>query len=461
MKMNKRNLKLGIRALGSGNLAMLIAVAVFVLFTAGCPKRVASAVEEHGPDDGHGHGAAEKKAEVDAKGGHGSDDGHGHGAAGSDDEDEVVLSAAAIAANKIETAPVAARTLSARIMLPGRLAFNVERTAHIGTPVSGRVAKISAQLGDAVKKDDALFVVESTAAGEAQANYLLKKSLVKTAEGALVLTSATAERGRKLKESGALSTAEIAKRDNEKAVAENVLQAAQAELKAAENMLRLFGFDDAALEDLIRKGTATSAYVVRAPIDGVVVEREVTPGEMVGPDREALVRLADTKGLWVLGAAPENRLADIATGMTAEILVDALAGKSFVGKVTYVAPALNEATRTAEVRVVLDDEAAAAVLRAGMFVRVVVNAPMKGDAGLAVPDGAVLTVENAPAVFVAVEGEPGAFSKRAIKPGMAVDGWIPVLSGLKAGEKVVVNGAFILKAELAKGVMEGKTCTGH
>jgi cobalt-zinc-cadmium efflux system membrane fusion protein len=126
-----------------------------------------------------------------------------------------------------------------------------------------------------------------------------------------------------------------------------------------------------------------------------------------------------------------------------------------------VAPSLNEATRTAQVRIVLDDAGAAAMLRAGMFARVAVSVPAKGDAVLAVPEGAVLTVEGGPAVFVAVEGEPGAFQKRAVVVGAVAGGWLPVLSGLKEGDKVVVGGAFILKAELAKGIMEGKTCTGH
>ena len=422
----------------------------------------APAKDSHGHEaaapakDAHGHAAAPAKAGAGA--GHA---GEKAAPAGDGCEDEVVLTAAAITANGVVVEAVAARELSARFTLPGRLAFDTEKTAHIGTPVAGRVAKILVQPGDAVKKGDALLVIESVAAGEAQSNYLQKRMSVKTAEGALALAAAAAARGGKLKESGALANAEIAKRDTEQAAAENALQAAQAEQQAAENTLRLLGFDAAALKALAQTGEISTAYTVRAPVDGVVVEREVTPGEVVGPEREALARLADTKALWVLADAPENRLAEVAVGAAAEVMVDALGGKLFAGRVTYVAPALNEATRTALVRVVLDDAESARVLRAGMFARVAVSVPVPGGAVLAVPEGAVLTVEGGPAVFVAVAGEPGAFQKRAIVPGAAAAGWIPVVSGLKAGEKVVTGGTFILKAELAKGIMEGKTCTGH
>ena len=471
MKLETRNLKLGKTA------ALVAAGLVLAAFATGCPKRAAPAdacadacggheAKTAAPGtaapspvkDNHGHEAA---APVKDAHGHAAEKGGEKKAEGDGCEDEVVLAPAAIAANKVMVEPVAMRELSTRFTLPGRVAFDTEKTAHIGTPVAGRVAKILVQPGDAVKMGDALLVIESTAAGEAQANYLQKRMSVKTAEGALALSAAAAERGGKLKESGALSNAEIAKRDTEKAAAQNALQAAQAEQMAAENSLRLLGFDDAALKALAETGAVSTAYTVRAPIDGVVVEREVTPGEVVGPEREALARLADTKALWVLADAPENRLAEAAAGAMAEVTVDALAGKLFAGKVTYVAPALNEVTRTAQVRVVLDDAESAGVLRAGMFARVAVSVPVKGGTVLAVPEGAVLNVEGGPAVFVAVEGEPGAFQKRAIVPGAVAGGWIPVLSGLKAGEKVVTGGAFILKAELAKGIMEGKTCTGH
>ena len=470
MTIEKRSFELGRAA------TVLAAGVALAVLAAGCPKRQVAADPCADACGGHEHGAKAEASGSPAK------DAHGHAVAakpeaaadacadgcagekkaeGDGCEDEVVLTPEAMAANKIVAEPAAARVLCARFTLPGRVAFNAEKTAHVGTPVAGRVAKIAVQPGDAVKKGDTLLVVESPAAGEAQAAYLQKWMSVKTAEGALALAAAAAERGGKLKESGALSGAETAKRDAEKAAAANALAAAKAECLAAENTLRLLGFDGAALGALAETGVVSTAYTVRAPIDGVVVEREATPGEVVGPEREALARLADTNALWVLADAPENRLADIAAGAAAEVVVDALGGRVFAGKVAYVAPSLNEATRTAQVRVVLDDAGAAAALRAGMFARVAVSVPAKGDTVLAVPEGAVLTVEGGPAVFVAVEGEPGAFQKRAVVVGAVAGGWLPVLSGLKEGEKVVVGGAFILKAELAKGIMEGKTCTGH
>ncbi len=475
MTIETRNFELGRTA------AVLAAGVALAVLAAGCPKRPAAADPCADACGGHGNeakaaapGAPASSPAKDSAGHEAAapvKDAHGHAAekstekpaAGDGCEDEVVLTPEAIAASKIVVEPVAARAVCARFVLPGRIAFNLEKTAHIGTPVAGRVAEIKVQPGDVVKRGDALLVIESAAAAEAQAGYLQRLMQEKTAAGALRLASASAERGEKLKDSGALASAETARRNAERAAAENALAAAKAERLAAENALRLLGFDDASLAELARKGAVSPSYTARAPIDGTVVEREVTPGEVVGPEREALARLADTGALWVLADAPENRLAEIVAGAAAEVAVDALGGKAFAGKVTYVAPALDEATRTAQVRVVLDDAGTATVLRAGMFARVTVcGAPEKGAAELlAVPEGAVLTVEGGPAVFVAVEGEPGAFQKRAIVPGETAGGWVPVRSGLKEGERVVVSGTFTLKAELAKGIMEGKTCTGH
>ncbi len=454
-----------------GRMVMVAAAGLaLAVLTAGCPKRAqpsdpcADACGGHGQEGtadahaGHAHATAKPEGGKTAA----APDAHAGEAAGDGCEDEVVLTPQAIAANGVVAEPVSMREVRERFTLPARVAFDPERTAHVGTPVAGRVKEVRVRVGDTVKRGDPLLVVEGAAAAEAQSAYLQKKMQEKTAASALRLAAAAADRGGKLREAGALAAADSARRDAERGAAENVLAAAVAERLAAENTLRLLGFDDAALAELEAKGAVTPSCTIRAPVDGTVVEREATPGEMVGPEREALVRLADAEALCVLADAPENRLAEVATGAEAEITVDALGGGTFPGKVVRAAPALDEATRTARVQVAPDGAAAAGKrLRAGMFARATVAGPSTGGPVLAVPEAAVLTVEGGPAVFVAVEGEPGAFQKRAIVPGPAAGGWIPVRSGLKEGERVVVSGAFLLKAELAKGMMEGKTCTGH
>jgi cobalt-zinc-cadmium efflux system membrane fusion protein len=183
-----------------------------------------------------------------------------------------------------------------------------------------------------------------------------------------------------------------------------------------------------------------------------VVEREVTLGELVSPEKEALLVLANLDMLWVLADVPEARLQEIAVGGKVRVTVGTGEGTPFSGTVAFISPAVDPSTRSAQVRVEVQDGHLA--LRPGMFARVEIETRPTGgkqDAVLAVPDEAVQTVEGGPAVFVAVAGEENTFAKRAITVGRAIGGMVPVLSGLKEGESCVVAGSFLMKADLGKG----------
>ena len=125
-------------------------------------------------------------------------------------------------------------------------------------------------------------------------------------------------------------------------------------------------------------------------------------------------------------------------------------GGALEGKVSYVAPSLDAGTRTVQVRIVVPNPKGS--LRPGTFARadLTTGTTTGATAVLAVPEESVQTVEAKPSVFVPVEGEPNTFAVRVVKVGRAVGGMVPVESGLKEGEQVVVSGTFILKAELGK-----------
>jgi RND family efflux transporter MFP subunit len=190
-------------------------------------------------------------------------------------------------------------------------------------------------------------------------------------------------------------------------------------------------------------------YSITAPIDGQVTEREVTLGELVNPDKEALLVLADVRTLWVLADVPEARLAEIAVGSPARITVAAAGSAPLQGKVSLIDPALDPTTRSARVRIEVASQGG--VIRPGMFAQAEITASAgAGDPVLAIPDGAVQTVEGGPTVFVPVHGEEHTFAKRPITVGRAVGGLVPVLSGLMEGDLVVTAGSFVLKADLGK-----------
>jgi cobalt-zinc-cadmium efflux system membrane fusion protein len=371
-------------------------------------------------------------------------------AGGGGHADEVTLTAEAIKLAKIRVEPVKRQALAATFTAPARVAFNAEAMAHVGSLVPGRVVEIKVRVGDVVAKGDELLVVESTELGQGQSDYLQKRTDLAVALAAVEPAKQAYERAQKLYEqSQGIALGEVQKRQAEMRAAEGNALTAKAAAVAALNRLLLLGMTKAEAKELEESGALNPRLAVRAPIAGRVIEREVTPGELVGPEKERLLVLADTQTLWVLAEVPESRLAQISIGAPAQVRIAAVRGEQLEGKVAQIAPALNPDTRAGRVRV--DVANPNGILRPGMFASVVltVDAP-GGEAVLAVPDEAVQTVEGGPAVFVPVEGEANTFAKRSVTVGEPIGAMVPVLSGLSEGEPVVVSGTFILKAELGK-----------
>jgi cobalt-zinc-cadmium efflux system membrane fusion protein len=365
--------------------------------------------------------------------------------------DEVKLTADAIQRYEIKVAAVSRQQLSPTLTVPARVSFNTEAMAHVGALVKGRAIEIKARVGDAVKKGDELLVVESSELGEAQSDFLQKQTAASVAESAIEPANNAAERARKLfDQNQGIALAEVQKRQAELKAAEGALQSAQAAQTAAENKLHLMGMSQDAVKALAKSTEIDPHYVVRAPIAGQVVQREVTLGELVAPEKEALLVLANMGTLWVLANVPETRLRDVARGAKARVTIAAISDEAFEGKVSFISPTLDQDTQTALVRI---DVANGGDLKPGMFATAEIVAdrsPASAPTTLAVPEDSVQTVEGAPAVFVPVEGEANTFAKRAITVGKSVGGMVPILSGLKEGEQIVVHGSFILKAELGK-----------
>ena len=420
-----------------------------------------------GAPEQHAHAAADPAAAEKPEAGHdhaAGGQGHDHAAEGGEaHSDEATLTPEAIAQNGIRVAPVGKQAMGDALNVPGRISYNLEEMAHIGTPVQGRVAEVRVKLGDTVGKGDVLLVIDSPALGEAQSDYLQKRTQVEVAQSAVEVAQTAADRAKRLLEGKGIALGEYQRREGEHKSALGALKSAKSALTAAENTLHLYGVSEDEIRQLASSGDVNPRYTVRAPIDGQVVEREVTLGEVVGPDRDALLKLADMKVLWVLADVPENRVQRVALHAPATVTVEALSGQSFPGTVAYIAPELNKETRTVQVRIEIGNVGAR--ISPGMFAQVgmVIDRAEGQDAAdvLAVPEAAVQMFEGGPTVFVAVPDEPNTFASRPVKVGVSNGKMIPVLSGLKEGENIVVEGAFLVKAEIAKGEMEGKTCSGH
>lgn len=442
----------------------LVAAAAIAIALAACDGSHAD--HDHAPHaDGHAPHADGDSTKTNADAGHDheqaghdhADADHDHADAGHDHADEVTLSAQAIAQAGITIQTARVRSLEPTFVAPARVAFNADAMAHVGSPLHGRAVALKVRLGDRVAQGDALLVIESPELGEAQAEYFQKRIHAQSAAAPVELAKVAWERAKSLyEEAQGISLTQVQEREAQYRAAVAAQQSAQAAAVGAENRLHILGMAQASIEELANSGQIAPRFTIHAPIAGTVIEREVTLGELVGPDRETLLVLADTTNPWILADVPEARLGQTRVGAAAWVTVGAVASDSsrgLEGTVDHIAPLVDAATRTAQVRIALAN--APAWLTPGMFAQVEIAAadPREGAPAevVAIPDSAVQTVEGRTAVFVPVASEEGAFAVRPVRVGPVVHGVRAVLDGLAEGEAFVASGSFILKAELGKG----------
>lgn len=428
------------------------AVALLAIFV-GCDKNGADGANT--PAKTHEGTAASKPAAQKKPAAVAGHDGHDHGAEEpGGHQDEVKLTADAIRRYGIRIETARKRALIPTVTAPARVEFDAERMAHVGSAVTGRVAELKVRIGAAVKQGDPLIVVDSPQLGETQSDYLQRRTAVTTAQPALELAQSAFDRAQQLynetKGQGIALTA-VQQRQSEFSTARGMLHTSEAALRAAENRLSLLGMSADAIKQLADTGTIKARYTITAPIDGQVIERRVTLGELVGPEQESLLVVADLSTVWVVADVAEAQLSQIAVGAKTLLRVASRSQEMVEGTVAYVAPQLDPNTRAGKVRVEVKNEGMK--LMPGMFAAVEITAAADEasmDAVLVVPEGAIQMVEKATSVFVAVEGEEDTFARRAVAVGPAVGGWVPIVSGLNRGAQVVTSGSFILKAELGK-----------
>jgi cobalt-zinc-cadmium efflux system membrane fusion protein len=285
-----------------------------------------------------------------------------------------------------------------------------------------------------VERNAALVVLDSPDAGAARADFL-------RARAGLDVAKLAYERESRLLEERATSGREASE-------AEAGLRVAQAELDAATARLSALG-----LSTQIGDESATGRVILRSPIVGEVTRREAHLGENVSRDDD-LIEVVDLDQIWLVAGVYERQIASVAAGQEVEVEVRAYPGEVFTGTLETVGGALDEETRTAPVRVVLDNPEHR--LKPGMFAtaRVSGATDREGDArrALVVPWAAVQEVEGRNVVFV--EEEEGEFELRQVRIGDRAGEDVEILDGLREGEKVVGAGAFSLKAELLKNTLE-------
>ena len=220
--------------------------------------------------------------------------------------------------------------------------------------------------------------------------------------------------------------------------AEGAFRTAEADFQSAAAKLRAIGAGDG----------DGATFGLSTPVSGTVVERNASPGQVIGPTTN-LFTVADLRRVWITVDVYEGDLSRVVRGASAVVVPSALPTESFAGRVTYAGGVVDSATRTFKVRVEMDN--ASLRLRPGMFAQVRMETPVTGGNGaIVVPEIAVQELSGKQVVFVA-EGASGRYIARAVTLGpRAGQGAVVVATGLRAGERIAVKGAFQLKAELTK-----------
>ncbi|QUE90654.1 efflux RND transporter periplasmic adaptor subunit [Pseudomonas sp. SCA2728.1_7] len=340
------------------------------------------------------------------------------------EEGHIELSAEQITAAGIQLAEAKAQNLSLGLPFPGEVRFDEDRTAHVVPRVPGVVEAVAVNLGQTVKKGQLLAVIASQQISD-------QRSEQAAAQRRLTLARTTYEREKKLWQDKISAEQDFLQ-------ARQALQEAEIAVSNARQKISVLSGSVVA--------TGGNRYELRAPFDGVVVEKHLTPGEVVDESTAAFT-LSDLSRVWVtFGVSPKD-LNKVQVGKAVTVSAPEL-NAEVTGSVAYVGSLLGEQTRTATVRVTLENPQGS--WRPGLFVTALVATDSR-EAKVAVPETAIQTVEDKPTVFVRTDD---GFEARAVELGSRAAGHVEITQGLEPGAQVASAGSFVLKSELGKASAE-------
>jgi len=342
-------------------------------------------------------------------------------------QDTVSLATNSPQLSALTVEPVGARRPS-EVSLTGRLVWDENTTVRVFSPFAGIVRKLLVEVNQTVSEGNPLAEIQSADFGQAEAD-------ARKAESDFRRADQNRERLRDLFEHGAAP-----RKDFESAEAD--FSAAQAERDRARARLAIYGASP---------GTGGAAFLLPSPLTGLVVERNVTPGQEVRPDQmlanmpqftAPLFVITDPSRLWLQIDATEVDLPHLRRGCDFTFTSRAFPDQVFTGRVDTVSEFIDPASRTIKVRGTVDNSRR--LLKAEMFVSV--RLPGDEVAGVSVPTKAVFLRGEKHYVFV--ERQPGEFVRREIKTGSEQDGQILVVAGIEAGQRVVTDGCVLLEQTL-------------
>ncbi len=387
----------------SVNTRLRCVVLVWLSFSIGCGNKATTHHDEH---DDHEHAPDEGAADHEAK----TKDGL------------VRVDRGMLRDLRITTRQAESRPAGDAVTVLGEVRVNEDAYAEIGTSIAARVSHVLAAPGDTVTAGQPLVELDSPEIGKARADLLASRAR-------LDLAKQTVERRR-----GLAAEQIVSQRDMQ--VAEAELTQSDADRRAAEQALAAMGAG---------RGSG-SRFVLSSPIAGTVIDRSALRGRMVDAESPLFV-VGDLRRLWLVVHAFERDALRIHPGGSARVTFPALPGQHVVGTITRIGSRVDESSRTVDVRIEIDN--ASGVLRPGMSASALLPIGGASETVVTVPVEAVQRSDNGWCVFIP-KAEEGVFEARPIGRGRDLGGEVEVVSGLRADERVVVDGAFLLKAEADK-----------
>lgn len=369
-------------------------------------------------EDDHGHAHADMHTDA----GHG-DDKHDHGH--DEEEGKIDMGDAQAQAAGVTIQTAGAAKIKSALTLPGEIHFNEDRTAHVVPRLAGVVEKVQADLGQKVRKGQVLAVIASTGLSEQRSELL-------AAQKRLALARTTYTREKKLWQDKISAEQDYLQ-------AEQAMQEAEIAVRNAQQKLTALGASASGSGSL-------NSYEIRAPFDGMVVEKHISLGEALKEDA-SIFTISDLSTVWAEVAVPPKDLQAVRVGETVTIKAAAFDARA-TGIIGYVGSLLGEQTRTAKARVTLTNPQMA--WRPGLFVNVEIVSG-EAEVPVAISTEAIHTVNDKPTVFVRV---PGGFLPTPVTLGRNDGKQVEVVKGIKPGSRYAAQGSFVVKSELGKASAE-------
>ena len=387
-----------------------------------------SASHQHGKSEGKSSTAAHADDDHNHEQGH--DSGHPHGAAQAHEDNEIHMTAERAQSAGIKLQKSATLPIGSSLRLPGEIRLNEDRTAHVVPRVAGVAESVTANLGQSVKKGQVLAVLSSPSVSEQRSELL-------AAQRRLGLARATYQREKQLWQ-------EKISAEQDYQQAQQALREAEINVANAQQKLQAIG---AGMGGSASGSAALNRFELRAPFDGIVVEKHLSVGEAV-QDSTAVFTISDLRSVWAEMKVTAADLPQVRVGEPARVRATAF-DSSADGTVAYVGALIGQETRTAPARITLDNPEG--VWRPGLFVEIELITRSQ-NAAVAVRSSAVHKLDGKQNVVFTPTKE--GFKAQPVQLGRSDSRHSEILEGLSAGQSYVSEGGFVLKSELGKATAE-------